>query len=294
MLRKKLPQAKVIVCLGDLGAYSRSPERDHYVTWSRDVLTGLRDAGLANQIDDFAPHLYPYLFDRADEIVSNQLEDWNVRNCYRSLDYLSAMLDQTGFSKAKFYVSEWGAQSDGLEDHNQRITTMASAIATVKEMMAIYSHPRVEGSTWHQFFHASYVSKAKQMPFSEWGEQTVYLTDTDRVVLTPPAEAVMMFEGFAKNATLIPSKVDVPTGVHYLCASDTQGTRYFVINSTNQPVAFHAPGVARRTTLSAESPTANSIQVYGKYGDTPGEINPIVPHDYQTVTLPPYSVNIVR
>ena len=34
MLRKKLPHAKVIVCLGDLASYSRSPERDHYVTWT--------------------------------------------------------------------------------------------------------------------------------------------------------------------------------------------------------------------------------------------------------------------
>jgi hypothetical protein len=294
MLRQKLPKAKVIVCLGDLGSYSRSPERDHYIAWSRDVLTGLRDAGLANQIDYFAPHLYPYLFDRADEIVTNQLEDWNVRNCYRSLDYLSTLLDRYNFLKAKFYVSEWGSQSDGLEDHNERITTMAAAIATVKEMMAIYSHPRVEGSTWHQFFHASYVSKAKQMPFSQWGEQTVYITDTDRIVLTPPSEAVQMFVAFARNTTLIPSQVDVPAGVHYLCADDTRGKRYFVINSTNRPVAFRATGVTRRTTLSAESPTANTILIYGKYGDTPGEINPIVPRDYQDMILPPYSVNIVR
>ncbi len=294
MLRKKLPGAKVIVGLAELGAYSKNADREHGIVWSRDVLTGLRDAGLSSAIDCFAPHLYPYLFDKSDEITGNLLEDWNVRNSYRSLDYLSAMLDANGFNRSKFYVSEWGTQSDGLEDKNELITSMASAVGTVKEMMAIYSHPRVVGTTWHQFFHASYVSKAAKMPFSRWGEQTVYLTDDNKSFTSPPAEAVKMFVAFARGASLITAKVVVPNGVHYLCSQTAGGKSYFVVNSTSKAVDFKAPGASKRLTLAGDSPTATSIIRYGGYGDTQGEINEIVPRSFESTVLPPYSVSMVR
>ncbi|MDR3688261.1 MAG: hypothetical protein P4L46_02695, partial [Fimbriimonas sp.] len=135
MLRAKIPTAKVIVCLGELGPYSTNPEGSHAIVWSRDLLRRLQELGCNGKIDYFAPHLYPFLFDSADEITENYLEDYSVRNIRRSLDYMSGMLDRYGFKRSKFYVSEWGSQSDGLGDqsHNELITSMAAAIGTAKD-----------------------------------------------------------------------------------------------------------------------------------------------------------------
>ena len=89
---------------------------------------------------------------------------------------MSGMLDKFGFANSRFFVSEWGAQSDSMGDqnHNELITSMASAIGTAKDMMAIYAQPRVQGSTWHQFFASSFVDREKKLPISRWGERTVY------------------------------------------------------------------------------------------------------------------------
>jgi hypothetical protein len=173
------------------------------------------------------------------------------------------------------------------------ITSLASAIGTVTEMMLLYSHPRVVGSTWHQFLHASYVSKSHNLPFSQWGEQTEFITDEDKYITTPPAEAVKMFIAFAKGATLMPITVSVPKRVHYLCADDARGKRYFVVNATNRPVTFRAAGATHRSTLCGGSPTATSILHYGKYG-APGDINPITPHAYPDPVLPAFSVSVVN
>ena len=44
MLRSKLPNAKVIVCLGELGPYTPNPEGAHAIVWSRDLLKRLQEA----------------------------------------------------------------------------------------------------------------------------------------------------------------------------------------------------------------------------------------------------------
>ena len=104
-----------------------------------------------------------------------------------------------------------------------------------------------------------------------------------------------MFTTFASGAQLVPVKLDLPAGVHVLCAQDASGKRqYFAVNSTARAFVFPAPGVTRRLTLSAASPASTSIVTYGKYGDTPGEIQPIVLREFPDAILPPYSVNVVR
>ena len=296
MLRAKLPKAKVIVCLGELGPYSSNPEGSHAITWSRDLLSKLRELGMNNQIDYFAPHIYPNLFDHAGEITQNYLQDWSIRNIRRSLDYMSAMLDRFGFNNSKFFVSEWGAQSDELGDqsHNELITSMAAAIATAKDMMAILAHPRVQGSTWHQFFASSYVSPEKKTPISQWGEQTVYFVPKKGFVSTPPMQAMKMLTAFGRFGTLVPRKLDVPSGVHYLCCKGAKGDAYYVVNSTPNAVAIPITGPVHRRSLFAPTVAAISIGRYGSYGDAPGDIHEILAQDFKDATVPPFSVNVLE
>jgi len=297
MLRSKLPKAKVVVCLGEMGSYSVNPDGVHAIVWSKELLAGLRDLGMAGQIDYFAPHIYPFLDDKADEITRNHLSDYCVRNAYRSLDYMSSLLDAYGFNNAKFYVSEWGTQSDSLgdESRNDLICCMASAIATAKEIMAIYSHPRVECSTWHQFFHASLISKAKEKPISKWGGQTVFIDEGKRFIGTPASEGVKMFVAFARGSALEASGLELPKGVHCLCAVGADGARsYYAVNSTQAAVPFPAKGVSKRLSLFGESPTANSILKYGTYGDKPGEVQELLPREFSDSVLPPYSINVLK
>jgi len=295
MLRARLPKAKVIVCLGELGPYTSNPEGSHAIAWSRDLLKRLQELGMNGKIDYFAPHLYPNLFDTADEITQNYLEDWSVRNIRRSLDYMSGMLDRYGFRSSRFFVSEWGAQSDGLGDQsrNELITSMAAAIGTAKDMMAIYSHPRVQGSTWHQFWGSSFVSRERSMPISRWGEQTLFAVPGRGFVTTPPLQAMKMLTAFGRSGQLVPSMLDVPKGVHCLCCRTPAGYTYFVVNSTSSSVKLSVAGVVRRTSLFAPSVLATSIGRYGGYGDQAGEIHEILPRSFKDAILPPYSVNVV-
>jgi hypothetical protein len=248
------------------------------------------------QIDYFAPHLYPYLFDSAEEITQNYLEDYSVRNIRRSLDYMSGMLDRYGFNSSRFYITEWGAQSDGLGDqsHNELITSMAAAIATAKDMMAIYSHPRVQGSTWHQFFGSSFVSRERNMPISQWGEQTLYAVPNRGFVSTPPLQAMLMLTAFGRSGSLVPCKMDLPAGVHYLSVRTATGRSYFVVNSTSTSITLPIAGAVRRSSLFAPSVLATSIGKYGSYGDAPGDIHEILPQDFADAVLPPYSVNVIK
>ena len=298
MLRSKLPKARVIVCLGDLPAYSVNPDGVHAVVWSKELLAGLKELGMNGQIDCFAPHLYPFLHDKSGEITQNHLEDYSVRNIYRSLDCMAALLDRYGFGQSQFYVSEWGVQSDSVcceENRNDLINSMAAAIATAKDMMAIYSHPRVEGATLHPFMHASYVSKELGKPLSQWGGQTVFIdSDGKRFIGTPVSEAVKLFTRFARNASLTPDSVVLPKGIHCLCAEDKSGVRYFVVNSTPNAVKFPVNGVTGRLSLFADTVTSTSILKYESYGDKPGEVSEIVPRSFENTTLPPYSINIVK
>jgi hypothetical protein len=296
MLKAKLPNAKVVVCLGELGPYTPNPEGTHAIAWSRDLLKRLQELGMNGKIDYFAPHLYPNLFDSAEEITQNYLEDWSVRNIRRSLDYMSGMLDKFGFNSSRFYVTEWGAQSDGLGDQsrNELITSMAAAIGTAKDMMAIFSHPRVQGSTWHQFWGASFVSREKNMPISRWGEQTLYMIPGRGIVTTPPLQAMKMLTAFGRSGTLVPSKIDVPKGVHCLCCRTSGGYAYFVVNSTSASVKLPLNGAVSRKSLFAPTVLATSIGAYGGYGDKPGEIHEILPRDFKDAILPPYSVNVLE
>lgn len=295
MLKSKIPTAKVIVCLGELGPYSANPDGSRAVVWSRDLLKRLQELDMNGKIDYFAPHLYPYLFDGAEEITQNYLEDYSVRNIRRSLDFMSALVDRYGFKSSKFYVSEWGAQSDSLGDQsrNDLITSMAAALATAKDAMAIFSHPRVQGSTWHQFFGASFVDRNQKLPISKWGEQTMVAIEGKGFVSTPPYQAMQMLTAFGQSGTLIPADWTVPKGVHYLCSHTKSGYNYFVVNSTAMPVALPLKGDVTRTSLFAPTVLATSIGKYGGYGDTPGEIHEILPKTFKDPVVPPYSVNLI-
>jgi hypothetical protein len=295
MLRAKLPKAKVIVCLGELGPYTTNPEGSHAIAWSRDLLTRLKQLGMNGKIDYFAPHLYPYLFDHAEEIVQNLLEDWSVRNIRRSLDYMSGMLDRFGFTDSRFFVSEWGSQSDELGDQsrNDLISSMAEAIGTAKDMMTIYAHPRVAGSTWHQFFASSFVSRQKKMPISKWGEQTVYIGPQLGTVTTPPMQAIKMLTEFGLSGSLVPKTLAVPEGVHYLCCRGAKSDIYYVVNSTSLTVTLPVSKVVRRRSLFAPSVLATSILKYGSYGDAPGDVREILPREFKDGVLPPYSVSVI-
>ncbi len=297
MLRSKLPTAKVIVCLGELAAYSSNPEGVHAVVWSKDLLAGLKELGMNGQIDCFAPHLYPFLHDKVNELAQNHLEDYSVRNIYRSLDCMDDLLDKYGFGKSKFYISEWGTQSDeiGNGSRNDLINSMAAAIATAKDMMAIYSHPRVEGSTLHTFMHASYISRELGKPISKWGCQTIFIDASGkRFIGTPLSEAVKLFIQFTKDATLTPDNTALPGGIHCLRADSKHGVRYFVVNSTPNAFNFPVKGVTKRLSLFADYVTLTSILKYGTYGDKSGEVREIVPRSFENTTLPPYSINIVE
>ncbi|MDR3687998.1 MAG: hypothetical protein P4L46_01375, partial [Fimbriimonas sp.] len=206
------------------------------------------------------------------------------------------MLDRYGFKRSKFYVSEWGSQSDGLGDqsHNELITSMAAAIGTAKDAMAIFSHPRVQGSTWHQFFGASYVSREMKAPISKWGEQTLFAIPGHGFVTTPPLQAIQMLTAFGRSGTLVPKQWNVPKGVHYLCCHGPKGDSYFVVNSTAASVKLPLKSVSRRRSLFAPSVLATSIGIYGGYGTKPGEIHEILPKEYKDAVVPPYSVNVLE
>jgi hypothetical protein len=171
---------------------------------------------------------------------------------------------------------------------------MASAIATTKEMMSIYSHPRVEGATWHQFLHASTVSKERKSPLSRWGVQSIFITESGRYITTPPSEAVKMFIQFAKGAKLVPEKLSLPKGIHCLCANAENGKRHFVVNSTATEFVFPVKPIGKRSSLFADSVTATSIRKYGTYGDNEDEVKEIKPRDFNDFILPPYSISILR
>ena len=298
MLRAKVPNAKVILCFGDsaYSGYSPEPDKAGLAPWSRDLLRRLKEVGLEDSVDYFAPHLYPFIVDKADELTQNFLADWGVRNIYRSLDYYGAMLDAEGFGKSRFYVTEWGTQVDSLDEKDRYLnTTMAAGVASAKEMMAIYSHPRVDGACWHQFTHQSAFGRESKQVLKIYGVQSVYTGETGRVVTTPPAEAVKLFQRFANGTTLVKTALDLPHGVHALSARKADGTLWhYVVNSTASPYAFSAQGVTQRTTLSATAVTAVSILRYGGYGDTPGEIDEILPKEFADTVLPPFSVSLVQ
>lgn len=295
MLRAKVPAAKVILCFGDsaYSGYSAEPEKQGLAPWSLALLRRLKELGMADSIDYFAPHLYPFIVDPAEELIQNFLEDWGIRNVYRSLDWYAAMLDQEGFAKSRFYVTEWGTQVDALQtDLN---ATMAAGIATAKEMMAIYSHPRVDGACWHQFTHQSSFGRASQQVLKVYGVQSVYTEDTGRIVTTPPAQAVKLFQRFAKGNTLVPLVRDIPAGLHLLSAKKPDGgIWHYVVNTTPGAIAFPGKGVSKRTTLTAPSVTSVSILRFGGYGDTPGEIAEILPAESADTVLPPFSVSLVQ
>ncbi|MBI4976988.1 MAG: hypothetical protein HZC28_05865 [Spirochaetes bacterium] len=295
MIRSKMPAAKIIVCLGELAAYAPDPENTMYVRWSKTLLTRLAALGMTGSIDYFAPHIYPYLSDMAEDFIGNNLEDWAVRNVYRSLDVMSGLIDAAGFKGARFYVSEWGAQSDAVAggSRNDLISAMASALGTVKTAMAIYSHPRVDAATFHPFIHKSRVSRKEGTPFSKWGGQSVFfMADSGTYRSTPVLEAMLLFRQFSAASTFLPSPMMLPRGVHVIAAEDAKGKKYFVVNSTAASVTFPL-AVMKRRTLTATSVEATSVK-YGTYGDAPGDITPIVPADYGDGVIPPYSVNMLR
>lgn len=298
MLRKKVPDAKVIVGIGDNAypGYSPEPDKQSTAPWSRDLLRRLKELGMADSVDCFAPHLYPFIVDPAEELTQNFLDDWGIRNVYRSLDYYATMLDAEGFAKSRFYVTEWGTQVDSLDESKRFLnTTMAAGVATAKEMMAIYSHPRVDGACWHQFTHQSSFGRESKQVLKIYGVQSVYTGETGRIVTTPPAEAVKLFVRFAKGNTLIQDKRTIPPGLHVLSARKPDGSTWqYVVNTTAGAITFPGKDVTKRTTLSAPSITAVSILKYGGYGDTPGEIAEILPKEFTDTVLPPFSVSIVQ
>ena len=298
MLRKKVPHAKVIVGIGDNAypGYSAEPEKQNLAPWSRELLRRLKELGMADSVDYFAPHLYPFIVDPADELTQNFIDDWGIRNVYRSLDYYAAMLDAEGFGKSRFYVTEWGTQVDSLPEAQRYLNaTMAAGVASAKEMMAIYSHPRVEGACWHQFTHQSSFGRESKEVLKIYGVQSVYTGETGRIVTTPPAEAVKLFQQFALGNTLIPSTFARTPGLHVLSARKTDGsTWHFAVNTTASAIPFPGQGAAKRTTLAAPSLTSVSILRYGGFGDTPGEIDEILPKEFTDTVLPPFSVNIIQ
>ena len=295
MLRAKVPTAKVILCFGDsaYSGYSAEPEKQGLAPWSLALLRRLKELGMADSIDYFAPHLYPFIVDPAADLIQNFLEDWGIRNVYRSLDWYGAMLDREGFAKSRFYVTEWGTQVDALQTNLN--ATMAAGVATAKEMMAIYSHPRVDGACWHQFTHQSSFGRESKQVLKVYGVQSVYTEDTGRIVTTPPAEAVKLFQRFAKGNTLVQDAREGTSGLHVLSARKADGgIWHYAVNTTASPIAFPGTGVSKRTTLTAPSVTSVSILRFGGYGDTPGEIDEILPTDAADTVLPPFSVSLVQ
>lgn len=300
MLRGKMPKAQVIVCHGDFtyGGYSPDPDKLGISTWSRDLLVRLRELGMAKSIDYFAPHLYPFLMDKDGEITANFLGDWQVRNIYRSLDYFSKQLDDNGFTTSRMYATEWGSQSDtvGGMSRNDLNTTMAGALASAKTVMAVLSHPRVDGATWHPFLHQSAFGRKSGQQVKPYGVQTVYIGEDGRTILTPPAQAVKMFTSFmAVGGSLAPTPQQLPTGVQCLTAADAAGKqRFFVVNGTTATVTFPAAGITARTTLTAPRLTDGAVLVFTKFGDTDGEFAQIDPVEATDAVLPPYSVSYLR
>lgn len=300
MLRGKLPKARVIVCHGDFtyGGYSADPDKLGIAVWSRDLLVRLRELGMAGAIDYFAPHLYPFLMDKDGEITANFLGDWQVRNIYRSLDYFSKQLDDNGFASSRLYATEWGSQSDPLGGmrRNDLNTTMAGALASAKTVMAVFSHPRIDGATWHPFIHQSAFGRTSNQQVKPYGVQTVYMGEDGRTILTPPAQAVRMFTAFmAAGGSLVPTPQAMPTGVQCLTAADGAGkVRWFVVNGTSATVSVPASGITARTTLSAPRLSDGAVKVFGKFGDSDGEFAQIDPVEATDAVLPPYSVNYLR
>ncbi|MEK6795679.1 MAG: hypothetical protein AABZ39_12940 [Spirochaetota bacterium] len=295
MLRSKIPNAPVIVCLGELPSYASDPENTMYVRWSKTLLVKLASLGLAGSIDHFAPHIYPYLSDMPDDYLANNLDDWAIRNMYRSLDVMSALLDANGFKNAKFYVSEWGAQSDIVAgaSRNDLISAMAVALGTAKSAMAIYTHPHVAAATFHPFLHRSRVSRKEGTSFSKWGGQSVYfMADSGTYQTTPVLEAMLMLRQFSAGSTFMPSSIALPKGVHVIAAEDAIGNKFFVVNSTAAQAVFPMP-VSKRRSLTAPSVSATSVK-YGSFGDVTGDIVPIAPRDHTDAVIPPYSVNMLR
>jgi hypothetical protein len=296
MLHAKIQDAKVIVCIDAPGSFSPNLEGTHTMIWNRQLLAELNQQQMAGQIECFAPHEYPFLKDKSDEIVENYLEDWSIRNVYRDLDYAAAMLDANGFNGSKLYATEWGFQSDILcceQARNDLNTSMAAALSAGKTMMALYSHPRVVGATLHPFLHVSMVNRETRAPFSKWGGQTIFFTPEGRQITTPPLQAVKMFVQFARGATLVPVEMELPKGVHCLCAREQGGLRYFVVNSTSASVKFPRP-VSGRSSLFSRNVQDSSIVRYGSYGDMPGDIKEIVPQGFPDGVIPPYSINVLR
>lgn len=194
------------------------------------------------------------------------------------------------------FLNPPGTQVDSLEDSQRYLnTTMAAGIASAKEMMAIYSHPRVDGACWHQFTHQSSFGRETKQVIKIYGVQSVYTGETGRIVTTPPAEAVKLFVEFEKGNTLVPETRALPTGLHVLSARKPDGSIWhYVVNSTASVITFPGSDVSKRTTLSAPSVTAVSILKYGGFGDTPGEIDEILPKAFNDTVLPPFSVSIVQ
>jgi len=297
MLRAKIPDAKVVVCIAGVASYSANMDGLHSVVWNRDLLSTLSLLGMARSIDYFAPHEYPFLKDSASEIVENHLGDWCVRNLYRDLDYVSAELDKFGFANSRLYATEWGVQSDALGDssRNDLLTSMAAALATAKTMMAVYSHPRVDGGTIHTFLHASLVSKAKSRPFSKWGCQCVFFKDDGTFIDTPVSHAAKLFISFASDSVLQPCALELPKGVNCLRAKDSSGrTLYFVVNSSSASAKLPVAGRVSRTTLKAGSVFDTSIAKYGSYGEEPGDLKDISPAEFSDPSLPPYSISLLK
>lgn len=294
MLRAKIPDAKIIVCLAGVDSYSANIKGTHADLWNRDLLAYLAEQGLQSQIELFAPHEYPFLHDNASDITQNFLEDWSIRNLYRDLDYADALLDEYGFKKSGLYISEWGVQSDGLGDdsRNDLISSMASALAAAKSIMAIYSHPRVAGGTLHPFLHASYVNREKNKRISKWGCQTLFYTHDGKFFSTPHLEAVRLFVKFATGSKLLPENVKLPAGVQVLCAENNGGKKYFVVNSTGNPAKFPRD-ITKRTTIVSGSVTDTSVK-YNSYGDKPGDVKEILPLEFTDNTLPPYSISLLQ
>ena len=205
------------------------------------------------------------------------------------------MLDAAGFTSSRFYVSEWGAQSDVVASakRNDRITCMASPLATAKVAMAIYAHPRTAAAAFHPFMQNSRVSRAEKLPIPVWGDQSVFsLADRKQFQTTPVSEALILFREFASESTLVPGQSDVPAGAQVLSAVDKEGPKYFVVNSAAQGFRFPA-AISKRRTLFAPSPESTSVK-YGSFGDRSGDVEGIVPHDFRDAKIPPYSVNLLR
>ncbi|HCE43149.1 MAG TPA: hypothetical protein DET40_06355 [Lentisphaeria bacterium] len=296
MIRSKIPDAKTIVCLAGIDAYCANLDGSRYIIWNKELLSTLAKLGMQSKIDYFAPHEYPFLHDNAEEITQNYLEDWCIRNLYRDLDVASSMLDTYGFKDSKLYISEWGVQSDRLgdESRNDLITSMAAGLAAAKTIMAIYSHPRVEGGTLHPYMHASFVSKEKEIRFMKWGCQTLFFTSDGRFISTPHLEAVKMFVKFSNGSTFVTTAMTLPDGIQCLGATDKDGKKYFAVNSTGKPFAFPVKDISKRTSLFSKSVTDTAVVKYGSYCEKPEDLRKIHPVDFTDNILPPYSISILR